>query len=101
MVGVAAATLAAPVAACIAIIIGAPIFGSMFKSGIRSAVAYALAGFLISLLAVGLLIVAHRRMELLVHEDFIFALLLIGIAGPMSGTIFWWLAVKHAAQPSS
>ena len=94
MVGVAAVTLTAPVAACIAIGIGAPLFGVMFKSGVRSTLGYALAGLLISLLAASLLFLVHNFRAFLVHEDFIFALSLIGIAGPISGVMFSWGATR-------
>jgi hypothetical protein len=95
MVGLAAAMMAAPVAGCVVLAVGAPIFGRMFRSGVRSAPRYALAGLIISMLPASVLTYLHRYIGFLVNEDFAFSMLLIGIAGPISGMVFWWSALKN------
>ena len=75
-----------------------PVFRHLIRRGYSGATAYVAGGVIVAAIGALLVAVAHISRNFLVDNDFWFAILLIGICGPVAGVVTWWVLQRPSRQ---
>jgi hypothetical protein len=90
-IGLVTAMFALPVTLALGII-GVPVFRLLVKRGYSNVAAYVGGGLIVAIAGAALIGAAHFLLaDFLVDSDFWFAVLLIGISGPVAGITVWYV----------
>lgn len=98
-IGTVVAIMAALIAAVGASIFAFPLFWLLLRRQVSSAVAYLGAGGLVALATGLVLALMHYRLDFLIDSDFRFGLLAVAVCGPLTGVMFWLVAVRRRTTP--
>jgi hypothetical protein len=90
--GLFTAMIALPVTLVLIFGIGLPVFRLWIRRGYSNIAQYIGGGVIVAIIGVALIGVAHvLSVDFLIDSDFRFALLLIGICGPVAGLTVWYV----------
>jgi hypothetical protein len=99
--GILTAMIALPVIAVLAFGVGFPLFRHWVHRGYSNVVVYIGGGIIVAGIGAGLISVAHLLADVLARDDFVFAMLLLSISGPISGLVVWSVLKRAGRQSAS
>lgn len=90
--GLFTAMIALPVALVLILVIGLPVFRLWIRRGYSNVAEYIGGGAIVGIAGAALIAIVHvLSVDFLVDSDFRFAMLLIGICGPVAGLTVWYV----------
>jgi hypothetical protein len=95
--GLLTAMIALPVTLVLAFVIGLPVFRLLIRRGHSNVAEYIGGGVIVAIAGAALIGVAHvLSVDFLVDSDFRFAILLMGICGPVVGLTVWYVLQRSS-----
>jgi hypothetical protein len=88
-VGFITALIASPAAFVLTLGAGFPLFHLWVRRGYSSIAVYVGGGIIVAMIAALIMVVAHTFAGFLLGNDFLFAMLLIAVSGPVAGFVVW------------
>lgn len=98
--GIIIAAIALPVIIVLTVGLALPLFRLWIRRGYASVAAFAAGGVIIATVGASIISVLHFAADFLVTNDYLFALVLIGTAGPVAGIVIWYWS-RHATNQAS
>jgi hypothetical protein len=96
--GLITAMVALPVTLALTCGVGLPLFRLWMRRGYSSVAAYIGGGIIIAMVGALIIATAHFLADFLVDSNFLFAMLIIGVSGPVAGFVVWYVLQRSSQE---
>jgi hypothetical protein len=96
--GFITALIALPAVFALTLGVGFPLFRHWIQRGYSGVAVYVAGGVIVALIGASILIAAHTLGGFLLDSDFLFAMLIIGVCGPLAGFVVWYVLQRSSQQ---
>jgi hypothetical protein len=97
-IGVLTALVALPVTFALTLGISLPLFRLWVRRGYTNVAIYVSGGFVTALVGASILTAAHVFDDFMVDSNFLFAVVLMGVSGPVAGFVVWYVLQRSSQQ---
>jgi hypothetical protein len=95
--GLLTAMIALPATLVLTCGVGFPLFRLWIRRGYSSVAVYVGGGIIIAAVGASIIAAAHILTGLFSGSDFVFAMLILGVSGPVAGFVVWYV-LQHSGQ---
>jgi hypothetical protein len=97
-IGLLTALVALPVTFALTLGISLPLFRLWIRRGYTNVAFYVSGGLVTALVGASVLTVAHIFDDFMVDSNFLFAVVLMGVSGPIAGLVVWYVLRRSSRR---
>lgn len=99
-IGLTTAMIALPVVLALTCGVAWPLFRLWMRRGYSGVAAYVAGGIIVAMIGAIIIAAAHVFADFLIGSDFLFAMLLVAVSGPVAGFVVWYVLQRSPTASS-